>query len=71
MKLNFLQADVPLTKSFKQTKGVLQKSSYPSVINFTSSELTANDLAQFVTHLRKQALKGLQASPQGHVLAER
>lgn len=59
MKLNFLQADVPLTKSFKQTKGVLQKSSYPSVINFTSSELTANDLAQFVTHLRKQALKGM------------
>ena len=59
MKLNFLQTDVPLTKSFKRVQNAIQKSSYPSVINFTSSELAANDLAQFVTHLRKQTLKGM------------
>lgn len=60
MKLNFLQADVPLTKSFKRdNQGVLQKSSYPSVINFTSCELIANDLVQFATHLRKQVIKGM------------
>jgi len=59
MKLNFLQADAPLTKSFKRVQNAIQKSSYPSVINFTSCELAANDLAQFATHLRKQALKGM------------
>lgn len=59
MKLNFLQADVPLTKSFKCVQGALQKSSYPSVINFTSCELATNDLAQFANALRKQALKGM------------
>lgn len=59
MKLNFLQADVPLTKSFKYVQGATQKSSYPSVINFTSCELAANDLAQFANALRKQALKGM------------
>lgn len=59
MKLNFLQADVPLTKSFKRVQNATQKSSYPSVINFTSCELAANDLAQFANALRKQALKGM------------
>ena len=56
MKLVFLEADVPLTKSFTLTKAKqVETSSYPSVLNFTSHEVQANTLNDFATALRKHA----------------
>ena len=54
MKLVFLEADVPLTKSFTLTKAKqVETSSYPSVLNFTSHEVAVPTIAQFATTLRK------------------
>lgn len=55
MKLVFLKADVPLTKSFTLKKSQIETSSYPSVLNFTSQEVKVNNLNDFNTALRKYA----------------
>lgn len=55
MKLVFLKADVPLTKSFTLKNKTIETSSYPSVLNFTSHETTASNLIDFNTALRKYA----------------
>ena len=55
MKLVFLKADVPLTKSFTLKNKTIETSSYPSVLNFTSHEITASNLIDFNTALRKYA----------------
>lgn len=48
MKLTFLEAAVPLTKSYSLSKsGELQKTSYPLVKNFTSHEEEYSSLSEF------------------------
>lgn len=70
MKLTFLEAEVPLTKSFSlDPRGNLLKSSYPLVGEFTSHAETAKDLRSFADLLVKHAdlghclLKGNVAKP--------
>jgi hypothetical protein len=59
MKLTFLQAGVPLTKSFaKQADGTITKSSYPSVYEVTSIEEHCPDLRSMEALLKKHAALG-------------
>lgn len=55
MKLVFLKADVPLTKSFTLKNKTIETSSYPSVLNFTSHEVKVSSLTDFNTALRQHA----------------
>lgn len=55
MKLHFLQASVPLTKSYIQTSSGLTKTPYPFVWEFTSHEETCTNLTQFEALLKKHA----------------
>lgn len=55
MKLVFLKADVPLTKSFTLKNKTIETSSYPSVLNFTSHEVQVSNLTDFNAALRKHA----------------
>lgn len=58
MKLFFLEASVPLTKSYTQTNSGLAKMPYPFVWEFTSLEETANNLPQFEALLKAHAAEG-------------
>ena len=59
MKLVFLQASVPLTKTFTKTvNGAITKSSYPSIYEFTSHEEEYKDLRGFEQSLKSHAAKG-------------
>lgn len=58
MKLFFLEASVPLTKSYTQTNSGLVKTPYPFVWEFTSHEETANNLPQFEALLKAHAAEG-------------
>lgn len=58
MKLFFLQASVPLTKSYTKTSSELVKTPYPFVWEFTSHEETCNNLQQFEHLLKKHAAQG-------------
>lgn len=70
MKIVFLQAPVPLTKTYtRRQNGALEKSSYPHASQFTSIEKTCPDMKSFADLLTKHAalghtlLKGLIAQP--------
>lgn len=69
MKVHFLQASVPLTKTFKLDNGVLTKEGHPRVINYTSHEANYETLDDLVKLLVKHAdlghclLKGELARP--------
>jgi hypothetical protein len=70
MKLTFLEAAVPLTKSYaKQPDGSIAKTPYPFVWEFTSHEVNCANLAQMHTALTTHAalnhclLKGSIARP--------
>lgn len=58
MKLHFLEASVPLTKTFRRAGGELTKSSYPLVTDFTSHEVIAADLKAFESALKQHAAQG-------------
>jgi hypothetical protein len=59
MRLTFLQAPVPLTKSFtKQSDGTIKKSSYPNAYEVTSIEEDAKDLRDMAALLTKHAALG-------------
>jgi hypothetical protein len=58
MKLFFLQAPVPLTKSYTQTSAGLNKTPYPFVWEFTSIEESCSNLAQLETLLKTHAAAG-------------
>ncbi len=65
----FLEAPVPLTKTYARSGGVLTKTPYPLIWEFTSHAESFKTLAQFETLLVKHAalgrcvLKGLIARP--------
>ena len=66
MKLHFLEASVPLTKSYeKRADGTINKTSYPHVYEVTSHDEEVNSLTEFEKALRYHAgkqrclLKGL------------
>lgn len=70
MKLTFLEASVPLTKTYaKAADGTITKTPYPFVWEFTSHELNCANLAQvhaaLLTHAAKNhcLLKGSIAKP--------
>lgn len=68
VKLTFLAADVPLTKSFSlDEKGALVKSSYPLVSEFTSYDRDAPNLKVFAELLEEHAKDG-QCLLKGNVL---
>lgn len=57
--LHFLEADVPLTKSYTQdAAGTISKTSYPFTWEFSSHAEEVKDLAQFESALRKHAALG-------------
>lgn len=58
MDVFFLQADRPLTKSYTRKSGVLTKTPYPFVWEFTSHQETINTLAQFEAALKHHAALG-------------
>jgi hypothetical protein len=59
MKLTFLAAPLPLTKSYQRAQdGSLTKSSYPHVYEVTSIEEHAPDLAAMARLLQKHAARG-------------
>jgi hypothetical protein len=59
MKVTFLEAHEPLTKSFDlDDQGNLIKSSYPVVKSFKSHTIDVNDTKTFSTHLSLHAAKG-------------
>lgn len=69
MRLFFLEASEPLTKTYTQRAGELTKTPYPFVWEFTSHEESVTTLAQFESALKKHAalghclLKGSLAKP--------
>ncbi len=59
MKLTFLHAAIPLTKTYiKRADGSIDKSSYPNVTNFTSIEEDCPDLKSMEVAMRKHAALG-------------
>jgi len=74
MKLTFLQAGVPLTKTFSKDKaGVISKSSYPSVYEVTTLVEDARDLRDMERLLIKHAALGhclLKGNPTRDLVAE-
>ena len=58
MNVVFLEAAVPLTKTYTQRNGELIKTPYPFVWEFTSHTETITSLAQFETALKKHAALG-------------
>lgn len=69
MKLHFLQAPEPLTKTYTKTANGVVKTPYPMTWEFTSHEETCNNLSQFEHLLKKHAvannclLKGVLQHP--------
>lgn len=58
MKINFLQASVPLTKAYKQTKTGIEKTSYPHMFEVTSHECDIKNLQGLEIALKHHAAKG-------------
>ena len=58
MKLFFLEASVPLTKTYTKTTSGVNKTPYPFVWEFTSHEEECSNLPQFETLLKKHAEQG-------------
>ena len=59
MRLFFLQASVPLTKTYTKTaSGEILKTPYPMTWEFTSHETEVTDLIQFEAALRKHSGMG-------------
>jgi hypothetical protein len=59
MKITFLSASVPLTKSYtKHADGTIEKTSYPNVWEVTSHEALINDLSSFKDAIEKHAVLG-------------
>lgn len=58
MKIHFLEAGVPLTKSYKKTPTGIEKTSYPHMFEVTSHEEDVKNLAQFETVLKKHSVLG-------------
>lgn len=58
MRINFLEANQRLTKTFSQTNGNISISSYPHIVDFTSQHYEVSNLSQFYTHIVNQAKLG-------------
>ena len=58
MKLFFLEASVPLTKTYTKTTSGVNKTPYPFVWEFTSHEEECSNLPQFEALLKKHAEQG-------------
>ncbi len=58
MRLYFLEANVPLTKTFRKVGGDLHKSPYPNVTDVTSHEVVVADLKAFEAAMRNHAAQG-------------
>jgi hypothetical protein len=58
MKLTFLEAKVPLTKSYHKVKADLVKAPYPHVTDVTSHEVIAADMKAFEAAMRRHAALG-------------
>lgn len=58
MKIVFLEASVPLTKTYSKTKAGVTKTPYPFAWEFTSHEEDVNSLTQFEAVLKKHAALG-------------
>ena len=58
MKIVFLEAGVPLTKTYSKTSSGVTKTPYPFVWEFTSHEEQFNNLSQLEALLKKHAVLG-------------
>lgn len=58
MKLTFLEADVPLTKTFTLEDGEIKKLGHPQLVNCTSHQVDVPNLPAFYTQVKLQASKG-------------
>lgn len=58
MQITFLQASIPLTKTFSRINGVIEKSSYPNAYEVTSMEEECPDLKVLASLISKHAAKG-------------
>lgn len=58
MKLTFLQAEVPLTKTFTLENGEIQKIGHPHIVNCTSHHYDVSSLDDFYAELKRHAPKG-------------
>ena len=60
MKVTFLQAAVPLAKSFEEiAPGTYREESYPNIINMSSLEYDVEDLSEFHSYLAVAAQQGM------------
>lgn len=58
MKITFLEAEVPLTKTFSLENGQITKVGHPKIIDYTSHHYEVNDLDDLRSKLHYHALKG-------------
>lgn len=58
MKATFLEADVPLTKTFYLKDGKIDKIGHPQILNYTSHEENFDDIETFFELLKDHAAKG-------------
>lgn len=58
MKINFLAGALPLTKSYKQTKTGVEKTSYPHMFEVTSFEEDITTIKQLADVIKKHAALG-------------
>ena len=59
LTINFLSADVALTKTFTMSAGgKFNKSAYPNVRDFTSVSFRIETIQEFFNHILQQAHKG-------------
>lgn len=58
LKITFLKAQIPLTKTFQHTAGGIEKTSYPNVYEVTSIEEEVTDMRELAKVLTKHAALG-------------
>lgn len=58
MKAIFLEAEVPLTKTFLLENGQLTKVGHPKILNYTSHEESFDTLEELYEHIKAHALLG-------------
>ncbi len=58
MKITFLAAEVPLTKTFNLENGEIVKVGHPKIVDYTSYQHDVKSLAQFLAHLTDHSSKG-------------
>jgi hypothetical protein len=58
VKATFLEAEVPLTKTFTMEDGQIKKIGHPRILNYTSHEVEYSNIEELLELLKRHAAKG-------------